>query len=148
MAQAFLTPSQPGFHRRLCPGAPLFRDDLFGHGLEAIGGDDLLGLCGGSRHHLETRIEIDHGRRQLRQDADVACDLRGAIGNLRRKGLCSHHGLFEIRAVDGQRQVGLFGLEAGDVGQRGVVQLDDEFLAIVGRSVVVGVNHSCNNLRP
>ncbi len=56
-------------------------------------------------------------------------------------GLDAHHRLLQIRAVDRQAQVGLLGQEPGQVGERRVVQLDHELLAVVRRDQVHGELH-------
>ena len=92
----------------------------------------------GTGHDLEAGIEVDHGRRELRQHADIALDLRRAVGDLRLQGLRAHHRQLEVGAVDGQGQVGVRRLKALDVGQRRVLHLDDEGLAVVRRDEVDG----------
>ena len=52
--------------------------------------------------------------------------------------LLAHHRLLQVRAVDGQGQVGLLGQEALQVRERGVLELDHELLAVVRRDQVDG----------
>ena len=58
------------------------------------------------------------------QDARIAFDLGGAVRDLGFQRLRAHHRLLEVGAIDGEGQIGLVGLEALDVGERGVLQLD------------------------
>jgi hypothetical protein len=63
-------------------------------------------------HNLKTRVEVDHGRGELLQDACVTFHLGGAIRDLRLQRLGAHHRLFEISAIDRERQVRLVGQES------------------------------------
>ena len=93
-------------------------------------------LCFSTRHDLEARIEIDHGRGKLFQDACVALHLRRAVGYLSLKRFCTHHRLLQLRAVYGEGQVGFLRLETFDVRERGVSQLNDKLFAVVRRDEV------------
>ena len=78
----------------------------------------------GAGQDLERGVEVDHGGGELGQDGDVALDLRRAVLDLGFERLGAHHRLLEVRAVDGERQVGLRGQEAREVRERGVLELD------------------------
>jgi hypothetical protein len=89
-----------------------------------------------TRHDLKARIEVDQSRGKLVQDACIAVHLRSAVGNLSLQRFCSHHRLLQVGPVYREGQVGFFGLITLDVGERGVLQLDDELLAVVRRDEV------------
>ena len=114
----------------------LFRNRLARNCLVVIGMCHLRAPGFSTRHDFKARVEVDHGRGKLVQDACVALHLRSAVGNLSLERFCTHHRLLQIGAIDREGQVGLFGLITLDVGERGVLQLDDELLAVVRRDEV------------
>src|SRR4249919_3173436 len=59
----------------------LFRNCLAWDRLIGVGVCHLRAPGFGTRHDLKTRVEVDHGRGKLFQDARVALHLRGAIRN-------------------------------------------------------------------
>ena len=64
-----------------------------------------------TRHDLKARVEIDHGRGKLFQDACVALHLRGAVGNLSLERFRTHHRVLQVGAVyrEGQPELSAFG---------------------------------------
>jgi hypothetical protein len=60
----------------------------------------------------------------------------GSIFDLSFESFRAHHGLLQIGAIDGEGQVGLVGLEALDVGEPGILQLDDKLFAVVRRVLI------------
>src|SRR5271157_195575 len=117
-------------------GPQLFRDGLARNGLVGIGVGDLHWPGLGPRHDLKARVEIDHRRCELLQDICIAFKLRRPVRNLGFERFRPHHGLLQVGAVDRERQIGLLSLEALDVGERRVLKLDDELLAVVRRDEV------------
>ena len=91
-------------------------------------------LCAG--HDLKARVEVDHGGRELLQDACVTFHLCGSVRDLRVQGLCTHHSLLKIRPIDREGQIGIVGLEPLDIRKRRILQLDQEFLAVVRRDQI------------
>lgn len=121
--------------RLFCDG--LARDGLVGIGFSYDAGLHVAGyfrrfpLCAG--HDLKARVEVDHSGRELLQDACVALNLRGPVSDLRLECFCAQHRLLEIGTIDGERQVGLVGKKALNVGKCRVLKLNQEFLAVVRR---------------
>ena len=74
----------------------LFRDRLPRRGLivRRFCQPRVLRFC--ARHDFKARIEVDHGRGELLQYADVALHLCGPVRNLRVERLRAHHRLLEI----------------------------------------------------
>ena len=84
-------------------------------------------------HDLEARVEVDHGRGEL---------LQGSLRRLPpsrfrpRSGLRASSSpiivLLEVRPIDRERQVGVIGLEARDIGERGVLNSTMNFSPLSG----------------
>ena len=83
----------------------------------------------------------------MSDDLGVALGLGRAVFDLGAQALHPHHDGFQITAVDGDREVRIIGQEALDVGQGGVSQFDDEFLAVVRRDQVDGEVHALSLAR-
>jgi hypothetical protein len=59
-----------------------------------------------ARRYFKPRIELDCCSRQLLQYARVTVDLSGPVRNLSLESFFAHHELFEISAINCERQVG------------------------------------------
>lgn len=90
----------------------------------------------GSGHDFKTEVEMHQQRFELLVGVAVSDKLRLAGGDLFVKTDRTHHRLNKVGSVDGDAQIGVVRLNAFDIGQGGVAQFDDEFLAVVwGRKV-------------
>jgi hypothetical protein len=68
--------------------------------------------------------------------ACIAFHLRGSVRNLGFQRFFSGHRKFQVGTIDREGQVGLARKESLDVRERGILQFDDELLAVVRRDQV------------
>ena len=72
-------------------------------------------------HNFKAWVEVDHGRSKLLQNAWVTFYLCCSVRDLRIESFRTHHCLLQIRAFNGEGQIGLFGKKAHNVGERGIL---------------------------
>ncbi len=68
-------------------------------------------------HYLETKVKMDQNGFQLFDHLAVASKFCFTCLDLLVKADCAHHGLLQIRPIDGDGQISIFDLKSFDIGQ-------------------------------